>query len=282
MASIRNLPPPSLAKFSLSSCCNQWHSHKPLVFFDLHVKTPSGAITCIRSFRNQRLFSKSTVLMFASHATSHGCFVALALFSTASKIASFLGDRCARSVLRTFSLLHAHLPILPSFPAMDLTAPSSSPTTAPKLLSNATKIYPDVCFTILTACFLICDSRCIRFISPSFLRLFVELLLHFFLPQSVLNPKEDIALASKSSHVLPLCTPSRSIQQGAPQQHCFSFHFSIRVVLPSPASLGGAVSLFGCSDCVLSHLLVLSCSLCVVLLSSASWSGTADLLSDMT
>ena len=59
----------------------------------LHVETPSGAMTCIRSFLNQGLFSKSFGLMLASHAISHGCFVALALFSTASRIASFLGDR---------------------------------------------------------------------------------------------------------------------------------------------------------------------------------------------
>ena len=42
-------------------------------------------------FENQKLSSKSTGLMLASHATSHGNLVSLALFSTASKIASFLG-----------------------------------------------------------------------------------------------------------------------------------------------------------------------------------------------
>ena len=37
------------------------------------------------------VISKSTELVSASHATSHGCLVTLAVFSTASKMASFLG-----------------------------------------------------------------------------------------------------------------------------------------------------------------------------------------------
>ena len=87
--------------------------------------------------------------------------------------------------------------ILPSLLETESIAPSFSPTTAPKLLSTATKTPPDF----------IRDSRHISRKPPSLLHLLVELLLHFLLPQPVLDPKEDVALAFISSHALPLYTP---------------------------------------------------------------------------
>ena len=74
--------------------------------------------------------------------------------------------------------------------------------------------------SILTACSFISVSCCtlspvILAASaakpPSFLCLFVELLLHFFLPQFVLYSKEDIKGEFASSHALLFCAPSRTI-----------------------------------------------------------------------
>ena len=99
-------------------------------------------------FSKPKVFSKSSGLMLASHAISHGCFVVRVLFSTASSRASFLDyhpSECQkqtekiRSPTLTFTQAWA---ILPSFPSI---APSSAPTTAPRLLSTATKTSPDVC-----------------------------------------------------------------------------------------------------------------------------------------
>ena len=82
-------------------------------------------------------FSKSSGPMLASHAVSHGCVVVRALFRTASRIASFLGDHlpeCQKNAAkirippRTFTHTKA---IFRSFPGLEITAPSSSsPTTA--------------------------------------------------------------------------------------------------------------------------------------------------------
>ena len=106
-------------------------THSPLALFDLHVEALSGAITCIWFFRNHRLFSKSTQLISASHATTHGCSMNLALSSTASKMASFLGVHpsvCQKSDAKTLITRHAPTPKPGRF---------YPPTTAPKLLSNA-------------------------------------------------------------------------------------------------------------------------------------------------
>ena len=57
--------------------------------------------------------------------------------------------RNARSRLRRYAVLLFTFTqawaILPSFPEIDSIAPSSAPTTAPRLLSTATKTPPDVC-----------------------------------------------------------------------------------------------------------------------------------------
>ena len=89
--------------------------------------------------------------MFASQAISHGCPVVLTCFITASINASFLGvqpSEClqfsAKTRIPPLTFTHAWA-ILPSFPGIDVTAPSSVPTTAPRLLSIATKTPPDVC-----------------------------------------------------------------------------------------------------------------------------------------
>ena len=90
-------------------------THSPLALFDLHVEALSGAITCIWFLRNHRLFSKSTRLISASHATNHGCSVNLALSSTASKMASFLGvhpsvfQKCDAKTLITSTHLYPSL-----------------------------------------------------------------------------------------------------------------------------------------------------------------------------
>ena len=158
-------------------------------------------------------FSNSTGLILASHATSQGCLVTLARFNTASSRASFLGvqpSECQKYTEKTrippCTFTQAWV-ILPSLPGIDATAPSFSPTTVPKLLSTAIKTPPDVCLrsSLLALSSVILAASAAN--SPSFLGLSVELLLHFFLPQSVLNPKEDIALSFVSSHVLPLCAP---------------------------------------------------------------------------
>ena len=80
--------------------------------------------------------------------------------------------------------------ILPSLPGIDATAPSSSPTTVPRLLSTATKTPPDVCLrsSLLALSSVIISASAAK--SPSFLGFSVELLIHFLLPQSVLNPKK--------------------------------------------------------------------------------------------
>ena len=84
--------------------------------------------------------------------------------------------------------------ILSSLPVIESVAPSSAPTIDPSLMSIATQIPPDVCFR----------SCCVSCKSLSTLGFFVELLLHFFLPQSVLYLEEDIALSFVSSHVFSL------------------------------------------------------------------------------
>ena len=69
--------------------------------------------------------------------------------------------------------------MLPSLPGIDVTAPSTSPTTAPMLLSTATKTQPDVC---------------VRSSLPAVSSLILAASDHFLLPETVLNPEEDIPL----------------------------------------------------------------------------------------
>ena len=91
--------------------------------------------------------------MFASHSINQGCLVNCDCFTTGSSRASFLGvqpSEChkyteeTRGPPRTFT--HAWA-ILPSLPGIESIAPSCAPTTAPKLLSIATKTPPHVCFS---------------------------------------------------------------------------------------------------------------------------------------
>ena len=90
--------------------------------------------------------------MFASHATTHGCLVAVACFNTASNKASFSGvqpSQCQKYTEKTrkppLTFTHAWA-MFPSLPEIEPIAPSSAPTTAPRLLSTATKTPPDVRF----------------------------------------------------------------------------------------------------------------------------------------
>ena len=79
------------------------------------------------------------------------CLVILACFTTTTISASFLGvhpSGCQKYTAKTrippLTFTHAWA-MLPSFPGIDVTAPSSLPTTAPRLLSIATETPPDVC-----------------------------------------------------------------------------------------------------------------------------------------
>ena len=75
----------------------------------------------------------------------------LACFTSATISASFLGihpSGCQKYTAKTrippLTFTHAWA-VLPSFPGIDVTAPPSLPTTAPRLLSIATETPPDVC-----------------------------------------------------------------------------------------------------------------------------------------
>ena len=131
----------------------------------------------------------------------------LAFFRAAFIRGSFLGvqpSECQKYTEKTFARAWA---ILPSLLGIGPIVPSSTPTTAPRLLSNATKTPPDVCLRSslpAVSSVILSDSCCARCKLPSFLGLFVELLLHFLLPQSVLNSKENITLSFVPSHTLPL------------------------------------------------------------------------------
>ena len=147
---------------------------------------------------HHKLFSKSLGHMLASHAISHRCVVTLACFTTASSRASFLGvqpSECQKYTEKTskppLTFTHAWA-ILPSLPGIEAIAPSSPPTTGPKLLSAATKTLLTYAFD-LHFCSIIGDSCCVSCKSQSYLGFSVELRLHFLLPQSVPHPKKDIA-----------------------------------------------------------------------------------------
>ena len=106
----------------------------------------------------------------------------LAFFRAAFIRASFLGvqpSECQKYTEKTFARAWA---ILPSLLGIGPIVPSSTPTTAPRLLSNASKTPPDVCLRsslpAVSSVFL-SASCCARCKPPSFLGLFVELLLHF-------------------------------------------------------------------------------------------------------
>ena len=144
---------------------------------------------------------------------NHKCRVVLACFRNASSKASFLGVqpcKCQKYTEKTrkppLTLTHAWAS-LPSLPGIESIAPSYAPTTAPRLLSTAAKTPPGVCFRSSLPAVSSGNSCRVRCKSPSFIGLFVELLLHFLLPLSVLNSKEDIAFSFEPSHVLPLCAP---------------------------------------------------------------------------
>ena len=191
--------------------------HSPLALFDLHVEAFSGAATCIWFFRNQSLFSKSTGLVLASHAISHGSLVILALFNTDSKRASFLGVHssvCQKYAAKKF---HTSTHIYPSLGDSTLVAWDWCFCSF-VLSKNCSQVAVDryknsswCVLLILNTCSFVCDSCRISRKFSSFLCLHVKLLHHFLLPQSVLNPKEDIASSFVSSHVLPLGTPRWSI-----------------------------------------------------------------------
>ena len=174
-------------------------------------------MTCIRSFRNKRLFSKSTGLVLASHAASHGCFAALALFSTASRRASFLGVHpCAR----LFAAKHSHTStyIHPNLGNSTLVSWDGRNCSFFSSSNNCSQIAVH-CHKkhLLVWAF---DPRCSLFhpcfwphlpqisILPLPPYLF-KLLLHFFLPQPVFFPKEDIKRAAVSSDVFVFCAPGR-------------------------------------------------------------------------
>ena len=133
------------------------------------------------------------LFLFASELLATG------LHSSASILPS------ARSTLRRYAILLWHSPMLVQFFLHFLASTQlpllllSAPTTAPRLLSTATKTPPKSVISILTACSFNGDSCCISCEPPSFL--------HVFLPQSVLDSKEDVTLSFVSSHVLRLYTP---------------------------------------------------------------------------
>ena len=123
--------------------------------------------------------------------------VASTYFTTALSKASFLGVQPSeyqnhtnknRIPPRTFT---HHWATLPALPGIDSTAPSSVPTTAPKLLSTATKT-PDVRLRSSVPAFLSVILAASAANLHPFFGFFVELLLHLFFPHSVLYSKEKI------------------------------------------------------------------------------------------
>ena len=135
--------------------------------------------------------------MFASHAINHGCLVVLACFRTASSRASFLGVQPAECQKHTEKTRNRPLTcthawgILPSLPGIESIAPSSTPTTAPRMLQTAAKTPLGVCACDPHCLLFIGDSRCIRCKPPSFLGLFIELLLKLGANDEEQEPKEE-------------------------------------------------------------------------------------------
>ena len=138
----------------------------------------------------------------------------------------------------TFTLAWA---ILPSLPEIETLVPSSSPTTAPKLLSTATKTCPDVCFFVFNVCSFIGGSCCVSCnLYPPLASLLNCSSISSFLSLCSI-PKKDIALSFVSSHSLFLCTPRRSVEQGTPQQLCLFLHFSSVFSFWLPPPLKGSL-----------------------------------------
>ena len=92
--------------------------------------------------------------------------------------------------------------IYPSLRGIETIAPSSAPTTAPKLLSTATKTPPDVCLlSSVTAFSSVILAGSAANLHPSLASLSNCSSISSFL-KSVLYSKEDIALSFVSSHIL--------------------------------------------------------------------------------
>ena len=147
----------------------------------------------------ERLHSKSSGHMFASHATNHGCLVTVACLTAASSTASFLGvqpSECQMYTEKTRrpppTFTHAWA-ILPSLPGIESIA------TSPRLLSTATKTPPDVCL-----------RSSVPALSSVLLAAFA----------ANLHPSLASLLNCSSS------TPSRPVAQGTPQYFA-SFFISV-------------------------------------------------------
>ena len=197
-----------------------------------------GATTYISSLWNQRLFSKSSGHMFASHATNHGCLVTVACLTTASSKASFLGvppSECQKYTEKTrrppLTFTYAWA-ILPWLPWIESIAPSSAPTTAPRLLSTATKTPPDVC-----------------------LRSSVPALSSVILVAFAANIHPSLASLLNCSS----STPSRPIEQGTPQ-YFGSFFISV---------LSSSCSCLHLCEVSSVHLCSLDCTSCCILITAS-------------
>ena len=149
--------------------------------------------------------------MFASHAINHECLVVLACFRTASSRASFLGVQPAECQKHTEKTRNRPLTcthawgILPSLPGIESIAPSSTPTTAPRMLQTAAKTPLGVCACDPHCLLFIGDSRCIRCKPPSFLGLFIELFLKTpTLPHLCWGPMTRNKNQKKSGHGLTM------------------------------------------------------------------------------
>ena len=149
------------------------------------------------SLWNQRLLSTSSGHMFASHSINQGSLVTYACFTTASSKASFLGfqpsecQKIHRENTQTSSHIHRCLGDS-SFVSLDRSF--FRPHTRSQVAVDRHKNSPDVCLrsSVPTFSSVILAACCL---SPSFLGFSVELLLHIFLPHSVLYSKEDIGLS---------------------------------------------------------------------------------------
>ena len=109
----------------------------------LHASAPFGTTSSFQNLPDTCLHQTLT---------NQGCLVVFACFTTASSNASFLGvqpSECQKNTEKTrkppLTFTHAWA-ILRSLPEIESIAPSSAPTTAPKLLPTATKTPSDVCF----------------------------------------------------------------------------------------------------------------------------------------
>ena len=119
------------------------------------------------------LFLKPFGFTLPSPAPKRGCLVVLACFTTASINASLLNNTRVKTRTPPPLTFTNGWAILPSFPGMDVTTPSSLSTTAPILLSSVTKNRPTSA----------CDPHCLHFLDGdpccvSWLCFCVELLLH--------------------------------------------------------------------------------------------------------